>query len=724
MLRRDRIVRMQFQQLVDACLFALSFWLAYSLRSNRAFIEFFSLQSVAEFRDEWLFLLIIPAAPMVLEAQGFYSRPLLCSRLATTWKLAKACAFITLGVVVALFLARQAQGMPRWTITFFPIIAFGLVFAKEEALLLFFKTRVARGQLRRRLILVGDPVETARSRQELNAKSPELEIVAELDLGKTPVNQLVELLHEYSVNGVVLSGKRALFDEIEQAIRACELEGVEVWLMADFLKTQACRSTLNPAPQQDTVSRIAQSLFRRDRFLNIRLHQLVDACVFGFSFWLAYTLRSNADLRALFDLAPVTPFEGKAWLCMLLIPAAPLVLRFQGFYNQPLLGARLTTAWMLFKGCALVSLGMVVALFLARQVQEMPRWVVVLFPAVSFGLMLAKEELLLLFSKARRARLRDGPRLLILGDPGETARIREELKAKSPEPIDTILEMNLKETPLNRLLESVRERSLNGVIVSGKRAWFDEIETAIRACERERFEVWLLADFFETQICRTSLDDFYGQPMLVFRTAPEGSWQSIGKQLLDFLGAAILLLLSSPVMVLAAIGVKLTSPGPVLFRQQRSGINGRPFTLYKFRTMVSNAEQLKHELAAMNEMSGPVFKVANDPRITPFGRLLRKFSIDEFPQFYNVLRGEMSLVGPRPLPVDEVKRFNDLAHRRRLSVKPGLTCLWQISGRNNVKDFKDWVRLDLEYIDNWSLWLDFKILCRTVPVVLTGAGAR
>jgi lipopolysaccharide/colanic/teichoic acid biosynthesis glycosyltransferase len=173
-----------------------------------------------------------------------------------------------------------------------------------------------------------------------------------------------------------------------------------------------------------------------------------------------------------------------------------------------------------------------------------------------------------------------------------------------------------------------------------------------------------------------------------------------------------------------ALLVKLTSPGPIFFRQQRSGLNGRPFVMYKFRTMVTNAEQLKQELAAMNEMSGPVFKVSKDPRITRFGRFLRKFSLDEIPQLYNVLRGEMSLVGPRPLPVDEVKRFNDLAHRRRLSVKPGLTCLWQVSGRNNVKDFKDWVRLDLEYIDHWSLWLDLKILFWTVPVVLTGAGAK
>ena len=146
--------------------------------------------------------------------------------------------------------------------------------------------------------------------------------------------------------------------------------------------------------------------------------------------------------------------------------------------------------------------------------------------------------------------------------------------------------------------------------------------------------------------------------------------------------------------------------------------------MLKFRTMVTNAEQLKHELAKLNEMSGPVFKVTNDPRVTPIGRFLRKWSIDELPQLWNVFRGEMSLVGPRPLPVDEVARFDDMAHRRRLSVKPGLTCLWQVSGRNNVTDFKEWVRLDLHYIDNWTIWLDLKILLRTIPAVVSGAGAK
>ena len=177
-------------------------------------------------------------------------------------------------------------------------------------------------------------------------------------------------------------------------------------------------------------------------------------------------------------------------------------------------------------------------------------------------------------------------------------------------------------------------------------------------------------------------------------------------------------------MLGAALLIKVTSRGPILFRQQRAGLNGKPFVMMKFRSMMTDAEQRKHELEVLNEMTGPVFKLSNDPRVTPIGRFIRKYSIDEFPQLVNVVRGEMSLVGPRPLPVDEVRRFDDLAHRRRLSVKPGLTCLWQVSGRNDVHDFTDWVRLDLEYIDNWSLWLDLKILCRTIPVVLLGTGAK
>jgi exopolysaccharide biosynthesis polyprenyl glycosylphosphotransferase len=198
----------------------------------------------------------------------------------------------------------------------------------------------------------------------------------------------------------------------------------------------------------------------------------------------------------------------------------------------------------------------------------------------------------------------------------------------------------------------------------------------------------------------------------------------MAKQVIDFVGALVLLVIASPLLIGCALVIRFSSKGPVLFRQQRAGLNGQPFNMLKFRSMVTNAEQLKQELAQLNEMSGPVFKVTNDPRVTRVGRFIRKWSIDELPQLINILRGDMSLVGPRPLPVDEVDRFDDRAHRRRLSVKPGLTCLWQVAGRNDVRDFHEWVRLDLEYIDNWSIWLDLKILVRTIPVVLTGAGAK
>jgi exopolysaccharide biosynthesis polyprenyl glycosylphosphotransferase len=302
--------------------------------------------------------------------------------------------------------------------------------------------------------------------------------------------------------------------------------------------------------------------------------------------------------------------------------------------------------------------------------------------------------------------------------------MEKELKAKSEQEVEIVGRMNLSETPVERLVEMLHEHSANGVILSAKHAYFEQVEAAIRACELEGVEAWLVADFFKGQISRANFDDFYGWPVLVFRSTPDSSWPRVVKQLMDSVGSLLALAFGWPIFALIALFIKLTSPGPVFFRQQRSGINGRPFTIYKFRTMVTNAEQLKHELATMNEMSGPVFKLTNDPRVTPIGKVLRKFSLDELPQLFNVLRGEMSLVGPRPLPVDEVKRFYDLAHRRRLSVKPGITCLWQISGRNNVSDFKEWVRLDLEYIDNWSLWLDLRILWRTLPAVLAGTGAK
>lgn len=197
--------------------------------------------------------------------------------------------------------------------------------------------------------------------------------------------------------------------------------------------------------------------------------------------------------------------------------------------------------------------------------------------------------------------------------------------------------------------------------------------------------------------------------------------QRAGKRLLDLVGAGAALVLLSPLFAVIAIAVRRSSPGPVIYHWRVVGRGGRPFTGYKFRTMVVDADRRKADLLARNEMTGPMFKMERDPRITPLGRVLRRYSLDELPQFWSVLKGDMSLVGPRPPLQSEWERFEPW-QRRKLSVKPGITCLWQVRGRNDIRDFDDWVRLDLEYIDRWSLWLDCKILLQTVPAVLRGTG--
>jgi exopolysaccharide biosynthesis polyprenyl glycosylphosphotransferase len=462
-------------------------------------------------------------------------------------------------------------------------------------------------------------------------------------------------------------------------------------------------------------------MLRRNRQIKMQIQQMLDACLFGISFLLAWGIRSNADITQALNLPGISWTETYLWLYIVLIVAGPLVLETQGYYDRALLSTRSTALWPLFRGCLLTTIGLVMILFFFRM--DFPRGVAVLFGFVSFSLIVLKEEILRLALSSKFARTQFQRRFILVGTEEETGRMRDELKSVFEDDLVVLSEFNLNDKSVDELTRLLHEHSVNGVIINARHNYFEKVESAIRTCELEGVEVWLIADFFRTQISHTSFDEFHGRPVLVFRTTPDASWQGVLKQVIDFTVALVAIIVLAVPFVIVGLAIKLTSPGPILFRQRRCGLNGQPFTILKFRTMETNAEQRKHELAAMNEMSGPVFKMKNDPRITPVGRILRKLSIDEYPQFYNVLRGEMSLVGPRPLPVDEVKRFDDFAHRRRLSVKPGLTCLWQVSGRNDVKDFDDWVRLDLEYIDNWSLWLDLKILLRTIPVLLTGTGA-
>jgi exopolysaccharide biosynthesis polyprenyl glycosylphosphotransferase len=250
---------------------------------------------------------------------------------------------------------------------------------------------------------------------------------------------------------------------------------------------------------------------------------------------------------------------------------------------------------------------------------------------------------------------------------------------------------------------------------------YHEILESIQVCERIGIQAKYQADIFHSGLAWPEYDAPLGSPVVTLHVAPHGS-RLVFKRAIDLIGATLALLAFAPIMIAIAIAIKVTSRGPVLFGHDRYGFNKRVFRMYKFRTMVAGADRLQDTLEDCNEMDGPVFKIRNDPRVTPLGRFLRRTSLDELPQLVHVITGHMSLVGPRPLPMRDVSRFVHASDMRRFSVRPGLTCLWQISGRNDL-GFNEWVRLDLAYIDAWSLLLDLRILLQTIPAVLRGAGA-
>lgn len=263
---------------------------------------------------------------------------------------------------------------------------------------------------------------------------------------------------------------------------------------------------------------------------------------------------------------------------------------------------------------------------------------------------------------------------------------------------------------------------IDRVIFVVPRIWLDRIEEAILECEKVGVATSISLDLYNLHIAKARQTDFNGFPLLEFHTFYAKEWQLFIKRLLDIIISTIALIFFSPLMLVVSLLIRMTSKGTVFFKQTRCGLNGRKFILYKFRSMVADAEALKDNLSDHNEMDGPVFKIKHDPRITPIGYFMRKTSIDELPQFFNVLKGDMSIVGPRPPLVSEVEHY-EIWQRRRLSLKPGITCIWQVSGRNRI-GFEEWMKMDLDYIDQWSLTLDFKLMFRTFWVVLTGYGAQ
>jgi exopolysaccharide biosynthesis polyprenyl glycosylphosphotransferase len=464
----------------------------------------------------------------------------------------------------------------------------------------------------------------------------------------------------------------------------------------------------------------------RNEAFRIQALQLTDALLVWLSFWLAWETRDAVRLWLGMGLENFDARDTINWVLYIAVPFTPLALEHFGFYQR--IQSKSTGRAMVQIAEAMVIIALMIGMFAVfAQLTGTRRLVLAIGFILVFFTTLLRDRLTALWIN-RRSNLESArERVVIAGSGGGMDELLAELNPEITAGWNIVAHFDLAEHAETELFDLLKKESVARVIFAAKETGFDKVARAVEACELQGVEAWISASFIRTQIARPVFDVVGNKPMLVLRSTPELSWELLLKDVLDRVGASLVILLTLPLWIFAAIGIRLKSPGaPVLFSQMRAGRYGRPFKMWKFRTMVANAEQMLDQIKKEhgNQMQGPVFKLDNDPRIFPFGDLLRKLSIDELPQLLNVVKGDMSLVGPRPLPLYEVDAFCDISHRRRLSVRPGITCEWQAGGRNKINSFDEWVRMDLSYIDNWSLWLDFKILLRTIPAVLFAKGAK
>ena len=434
---------------------------------------------------------------------------------------------------------------------------------------------------------------------------------------------------------------------------------------------------------------------------------------------------------ALFPLA-LHPLDEYLLLLLFILPIWGLLLSSAGFYRShrtlPLGEEIWAAAKVAFGGTAILVL-----LIYGLRLEFVSRWFLVLFGVINFCFLASEKVALRTTSRWVRARGFNFRTTLLVGTGPKSAQLGEFLEAHPHWGFRVVgyLDDNGGDSRLHTWpclgritdMETVLSREVvDEVIFVIEKGKLPEYEDALLVAERHGVRAHVSLDIFPHVLARPVLEELDGIPLLSFTTTPSNPGQLVAKRVIDLTLALVLFLVTLPIQILAALAILLTSGFPILFRQVRCGLNGRHFTLPKFRTMEPGSEERLSEVSHLNEMTGPVFKVRRDPRMTAVGKILRRLSIDELPQLWNVIVGDMSLVGPRPPLPEEVSHYEPW-QRRRLSMKPGLTCLWQVSGRSEV-DFDRWMALDLKYIDTWSPLLDLKILLKTVPAVLSGRGAR
>lgn len=461
--------------------------------------------------------------------------------------------------------------------------------------------------------------------------------------------------------------------------------------------------------------------FSKKEQFSLQAFQLLDAFLVWVGFALASAIRWNVQAD---DLSGVG-LDRISWLLFVVVPFTPLTLELFGFYSNVLNKKASAALSKIIQAGAVMALvvGSCVLLFKLDPSSRLVLGMGGIFTCVFIFIRFVWLRNIL------RRRVKNGAsreRVIVVGLPDDTEEFLNDLSADVIAYIEVCAHFDLGTRNPLELADLIVEESIQRVIISPKNILFDKIGDAVEVCETQGVEVWVAANFIRSQVARPAFDTMGNKPMLVLKSTPELSWTLLTKSVCDRCFALVFIVFSLPLWLFATIGIMLTNPGPIFFRQRRSGKYGKEFNMWKFRTMAVDAEaklaQVKEQMG--NKMSGPVFKLDDDPRVFAFAKILRKMSIDELPQLLNVLSGDMSIVGPRPLPVYEVKDFEKSAYRRRLSVKPGITCTWQAGGRNEITNFEEWVEMDLAYIDNWSLWLDLKIVLKTIPAVLFFKGAK
>jgi exopolysaccharide biosynthesis polyprenyl glycosylphosphotransferase len=466
-----------------------------------------------------------------------------------------------------------------------------------------------------------------------------------------------------------------------------------------------------------------------------RIAQAGDFLTAEASFIAAYYLADFLHRQFPYFFPRTAPLQTSQLLVVLVIGFCYVVLfSYQNAYSYQRFTSLFREYIIVFKVTSLGILIDIALLFLVR-FGDLSRTIVIAMFLVSVLFFLAEKTLMFEVAAFIRGKGKNRRRVLLVGTGRRARQFIEAVDCNFKWGLDIVgvLAENQERVgeefcgkgivdTLENIESALKNTNPQEVIITISTKRFDLIRSLLEVCEQQGVVARLNSNFFGRITKDVTVDKIYGLDIITFSMVHQSEAQLILKRLIDIVVSFIALVMLSPLVLLVALGILITDGRPVLYQWNVVGLDRRAIKSWKFRTMVRNADRLKDSLAGKNEMSGPVFKIKDDPRILPFGRWLRKWSIDELPQLFSVLKGDLSLVGPRPAGPHELERYESW-QRRKLCIKSGLTCLWQVNGRNKIDSFDEWVKLDLEYVDSWSIWLDLKILLKTIPAVLSGKGA-